>query len=410
MTPGSPTIEKIVVIGAGQAGFSVTSKLRALGYTGKLSLVGDEDHAPYQRPPLSKGYLLGEITAERLYFRPHEFYREQNIDLHLSVSAERIDREARRVELTDGTSIAYDRLVLTTGSTPIRLPEAIGGALEGVHTVRTLVDVDRMAPAFKSARSVLVVGGGYIGLEAAAVAAKLGMQVTLVEAAERILRRVASVETSAYFRALHAGNGVTIIESVSLSSLNGKDGNVVSATLSDGKELAVDCVIVGIGIRPNQALAEAAGLTVENGIVVDEFCRTSDPDIYAAGDCAVFPHRGARLRLESVGNALSQGEAVAHNIVGDPLAYDAKPWFWSDQFSTKLQISGLSSGFDRVVIRGGEGQAISHWYYKGDGLIAVDAMNDPRAYMVAKRLIDAGKTADPAIVADVTADLKELLK
>ncbi len=396
----------VVVIGAGQAGASLVAKLRSEGYEGPITLIGEEPVPPYQRPPLSKKYLLGEMALERLYLRPESYYAEAGIDLRLGLRVTGIDRAAREVVMGEAR-LSYEHLVLTTGSRPRHLPAAIGGDLGGVHVVRTLADVDAMAPGFRPGARVLIVGGGYIGLEAAAVAASRGMQVVLVEMAPRILQRVAAKETSDYFRALHGRHGVDIREGVGLEHLLG-DGQVSGARLSDGTELAVDMVIVGVGIVPDAALAEAAGLAIDNGIAVDAQGRTSDPAIWAAGDCASFPHGEGRLRLESVPNAIDMADCVAGNILGRGVDYVPKPWFWSDQYDVKLQIAGLSTGYDRIVTRDG-GAAVSFWYYRGDQLLAVDAMNDPRAYMVGKRLIDAGKSADPAVVADAGADLKVLL-
>ncbi|HPE24098.1 NAD(P)/FAD-dependent oxidoreductase [Albidovulum sp.] len=398
----------IVIVGAGQAGASLAAKLRALGYAGSLTLIGEESAPPYQRPPLSKGYLLGEMELERLYLRAPSFWEEQNVTLRLGAKVTAIDPAARTLSV-DGETIGYDKLALTTGSVPRRLPAAIGGALGGVYTVRTLADVDAMAPEFRQGRRLLVIGGGYIGLEAAAVAAKLGLEVTLVEMAPRILQRVASPETSAWFRNVHGDHGVKILEGTGLERLLGED-RVSAARLSDGTELAVDFVIVGVGIAPATELAEAAGLAIDNGIRTDEQGRTSDPAIWAAGDCASFPYRGGRLRLESVGNAIDQAEVVAENMLGAAKPYEAKPWFWSDQYDVKLQIAGLNTGYDRIVTRRGEGDAVSFWYYQGDRLLALDAMNDSRAYMVGKRLIEMGKSPDPAAVENPATDLKALLK
>lgn len=397
----------VVVVGAGQAGASLVAKLRSEGYDGSVTLIGEEPVPPYQRPPLSKKYLLGDMALERLYLRPESYYAEAGIDLRTGMRVTGIDRAAQEVVMGE-ERLVYAHLVLATGSRPRRLPDAIGGDLGGVHVVRTLADVDAMAPGFQPGAKVLIVGGGYIGLEAAAVAASRGMQVVLVEMAERILQRVAARETSDYFRALHARHGVDIREGVGLERLLGH-GHVSGARLSDGKELDVDMVIVGVGILPDTTLAEAAGLETDNGIAVDAQGRTSDPAIWAVGDCASFPHQGGRLRLESVPNAIDMGECVAGNIMGRAQDYVPQPWFWSDQYDVKLQIAGLSTGYDRIVTRDG-GAAVSFWYYRGDQLLAVDAMNDPRAYMVGKRLIDAGKSADPVLVADVGADLKPLLK
>ncbi len=399
----------IVVIGAGQAGSSLVARLRKDGFEGDITLIGAEPVPPYQRPPLSKAYLLGEMELERLYLRPESFYADQNIALRLGQRVTAIDPKAKTVTV-GGETIAYDQLALTTGSDPRRLPASIGGNLEGVHVVRDLAHVDDMEPRVKEGAKALIVGGGYIGLEAAAVCAKRGVKVTLVEMADRILQRVAAPETSDYFRALHSQHGADICEGVGLDRIVGDDGKVTGAVLTDGSELDVDFVIVGVGIAPSTELAEMAGLELDNGIKTDAHGRTSDPSIWAAGDCASFPHKGERIRLESVPNAIDQAEIVAQNMLGAGQDYVAKPWFWSDQYDVKLQIAGLNTGYDRVVTRKGEGQTVSFWYYKGDQLLAVDAMNDPRAYMVGKRLIEMGKSADPDIVADPEADLKPLLK
>ena len=399
----------IVVIGAGQAGASLVARLRKNGFNGDITLIGAEPVLPYQRPPLSKAYLLGDMTLERLFLRPAAFYDDQNITVKLGQSVTAIDPVAKTVTLGDEV-VGYDQLALTTGSDPRRLPAAIGGDLDGVFVVRGLEDVDAMAPAVVPGAKVLIVGGGYIGLEAAAVAAKKGVSVTLVEMADRILQRVAAPETSDYFRALHRSHGVDIREGVGLDRLLGTDGKVTGAVLSDGTELVVDFVIAGVGITPATGVAELAGLALNNGIEVDALGRTSDPAIWAAGDCACFPYKGGRLRLESVPNAIDQAECVAGNMLGGEKAYVPQPWFWSDQYDVKLQIAGLNTGYDRVISRQGEGHSASFWYYQGDTLLAVDAMNDPRAYMIGKRLIEAGKSPDPAVIADAGRDLKALLR
>lgn len=401
-------MSNVIVIGAGQAGSSCVVKLRNAGFEGQITLIGEESVPPYQRPPLSKAYLMGDMGLERLFLRPEAFYGENGIDLRLGQRIDAIDAASQTVTLGE-TQLRYDDLVLTTGSVPNRLPAAIGGDLEGVHVVRGLADVDAMAGNFEKGARVLIVGGGYIGLEAAAVAAKLGLNVTLVEMADRILQRVAAPETSDFFRALHQKHGVDIRESVGLDTLLG-DGKVSGARLSDGTEIEVDFVIVGVGIRPATSLAEAAGVDLENGIKVDAAGRTSDPHIWAAGDCASFPYGESRIRLESVPNAIDQAEVVAENIMGANKSYVAKPWFWSDQYDVKLQIAGLNTGYDRVVTRQTDADTVGFWYYRGDTLLAVDTMNDPRGYMVGKRLIEAGKSPDPALIADPETDLKALLK
>ena len=397
----------IIVVGAGQAGAALGAKLRAEGYEGAITLIGDEPQPPYQRPPLSKQYLLKEMTLDRLFLRADSFYDEQNITLRLGTPVTAIDPAAKTLTL-DEEVLSYDQLALTTGSLPRRLPAAIGGDLDGVYTVRTLADIDRMEPEFQPGRRALIIGGGYIGLEAAAVAAKLGLKVTLVEMADRILQRVASPQTSDYFRALHAAHGVEIVEGTGLARLTGA-GRLTAAELTDGRRIEVDFVIVGVGITPDTRLAEAAGLTLDNGIRTNALGRTSDPAIWAAGDCASFPWRGGRLRLESVGNAIHQAETVARNMLGAGMDYIAEPWFWSNQYDVKLQIAGLNAGYDRTVTRG-TGASLSVWYYAGDRLLAVDAMNDPRAYIIGKRLIEAGRSPAPEVVADPATELKALLQ
>jgi len=401
-------VTHVVVIGAGQAGAACVTKLRAKGFEGEITLIGAETAPPYQRPPLSKKYLLGEMELERLYLRPESYYADQNITLRLGATVQAIDVKAQTVSLPDET-LRYDHLVLTTGASPIRLPAAIGGDLDGVYTVRNLADVDAMAPEFVKDRHVLIVGGGYIGLEAAAVAAAKGLKVTLVEMSDRILQRVAAKETSDYFRALHTSHGVEILEGTALESLSG-DTRVTTAKLSGDRDLAVDFVIVGVGIRPDTALAETTGLTLENGIATDDQGRTSAPNVWSAGDCASFPYKGTRIRLESVPNAIDQAEVVAENILGAEKTYVAKPWFWSDQYDVKLQIAGLNTGFDTIVTRDSGAGATSFWYYQGDTLLAVDAMNAPRDYMVGKRLIESGKSPARDMVADMTTDIKDLMR
>lgn len=407
--PDDALTQRVVIVGAGQAGAAMAAKLRELGHEGPLTIVGEEPAPPYQRPPLSKKYLLGEMEEARLYLRPADFYVEQKIELRTGQRVEAIDRAAGEVLLEGGERLPYDRLALTTGSRPRLLPAAIGGDLGKVYPVRTLADVDAMADEFRSGRRVLIVGGGYIGLEAAAVAASRGLDVIVVEMADRILQRVASEETSDYFRALHRGHGVTVMEKTGLERLAGHD-HVENAVLSNGETVHVDFVLVGVGVVPNQELAEAAGLAIDNGVAVDATGATSDPAIFAAGDCASFPYRGGRIRLESVQNAIDQAEAAAAAMLGREADYAPTPWFWSDQFDVKLQIAGLNLGYDRVATRAGDGAARSFWYYAGDRLLAVDAMNDPRAYMIGKRLIEGGVSPSPEEVSDPSVDLKAMMR
>lgn len=397
----------IVILGAGQAAASAAAKLRASGHDGRITIIGQEPVAPYQRPPLSKSYLLGEMGLDRLTLRSPEWWSDNRISLHLAERALEIDPAARKVT-TDRQVIGYDRLILTLGATPRRLPASVGGDLPGVHTIRNLSDIDALGPELQPGRNLVVIGGGYIGLEAAAVARKLGLNVTLVEAAPRILGRVAASETADMIRALHIDHGVTILEGTPLSRITGKD-RATGIALCDGRMLAADLVVCGIGVAPETALASAAGLAVDNGISVDSFGRTSDPAIWAAGDCASISTDRGRLRLESVGNAIDMAEQVAANIMGAETPYLPKPWFWSDQFDAKLQIAGLGTGHDRTVLRIGDApHSGSTWYFREGRLIAVDALNDARAYMVGKRLVDAGRSPTPEAVL-AAKDPKELM-
>ena len=401
--------ESIVVVGAGQAGSTLVQTLRAEGHDGPVTLIGDEPDPPYQRPPLSKKYLLGELSAERLHLKPEAFYREQDIRLVTGSAVRAIDRAARTVSV-EGAEIPYDALALTTGAIPRRLPAAVGGDLPGVHVIRTRAHVDAMAPELAAAQRVLIVGGGYIGLEAAAVAAQLGRSVTLVELAPRILNRVACAGTAAFLRDLHRGHGVDIREGTGLERLEaGPYGRVAAALLADGTRLETDLVIAGIGIVPDTRLAEAAGLELDNGIAVDGRCRSSDPTIFAAGDCASFPWAGGRIRLESVQNAIDQAAHAARAMLGAEAAYRPLPWFWSDQYEARLQIAGLGTGADRIVERPGHREGgRSFWYFRGPVLLAVDAVSDPRAYMQGKRWIEAGVSPDPEALADPSRELKGL--
>ncbi|QIE43723.1 FAD-dependent oxidoreductase (plasmid) [Rhodobacteraceae bacterium SC52] len=398
----------IAVIGAGQAGSSLCAKLRDLGFDGTITLIGEEPALPYQRPPLSKKYMLGDMALERMFLRPDAFYADRDIALRLGTRATALDTDAKQITLSDGSSLNFDMLALTTGAPPLRLPSAIGGDLPGVYTMRTLADADALAGECTPGRHMLVIGGGYIGLEAAAVAASRGLAVTLVEQAPRILARVAAPETATWFRNLHASHGVTIIEGTGVASLTNEDGHVSGAVLADGRKIAADFVVVGIGIRPGTDLAQDAGLAIDNGIAVDALGQTSASGVFAAGDCASFPYKGGRLRLESVPNAIEHAEATAAAMLGGTDPYVAKPWFWSDQYDVKLQIAGLNTGYDNVVVRDDAG-ARSHWYFGNDQLLSVDAMNNPRAYMVAKRMIEAGQSPSPDRVADTSLSLKELM-
>ncbi|MCK1394397.1 FAD/NAD(P)-binding oxidoreductase [Bradyrhizobium sp. 1] len=400
-------MSRTIIVGAGQAGFAVATRLRNKGYDGEIALIGEEADPPYQRPPLSKKYLTGDMSRDRLYFRPPGFYADNKIELRTATNVEAIDRQDRSVRV-GGTRIPYEVLVLATGARPRRLPKSMGGELTNVYYMRTLADIDLLAPEFRPGAKLLIVGGGYIGLETAAVAASLGLMTTLIEASPRILQRVASRETAAFLRQIHRQRGVQVIEGTGLKRLVG-NGRAAAAETDDDRRLNTDFVVVGIGVVPETRLAAAAGLTVDNGIQVDAQGRTSDRSIFAAGDCASFPHRGEYLRLESVPHAIDQGNAVAEAIMGSSTPYTARPWFWSDQYDLKLQIAGLNTGYDRVIERAGTrpGTA-SFWYFRGRQLLAVDAANDAQAYVMGKRWIEAGQSPEVGDLADQSKPLKEI--
>lgn len=401
---------RLVIVGAGQAAFALAAKLRMLKDERPITMLGTEPVLPYQRPPLSKKYLLGEMSFDRLLFRPEAWYGENGVEIRLSTPVEAIDRKTRSVRLFDGSATEYETLTIATGATPRRLPAAIGGDLEGVFTVRDKADADRLAIEMKPGHRLLIVGGGYIGLEAAAVARKLGLDVTVIEMADRILSRVAARETADAIRAIHQAEGVRILEKTGLTRLIGEDGRVKAAELSDGDVIDADMVIVGIGVTPNDQLAADAGLEVQNGIVVDAFGRTTDPAIFAMGDCAVQEWRGQKVRLESVQNAVDQAEAIAAILAGGADPYRPKPWFWSDQYDVKLQIAGFNLGYDKTVLRAGSREgSLSIWYFRGNEFIAVDAINDAKAYVTGKKLLEMGRPVDRAAVADPAVDLKSLI-
>lgn len=403
--------DRLVIIGGGQAAFACAAKLRALNDMRPIAIVTREESYPYQRPPLSKKYLTGEMSLDRLMFRPAEWYAENAIEVMTGVSAVSLDRAERQVKLSNGETLSYGKLVIATGSSPRNLPESLTKGLSGIFTIRSFADADRLRPHMVAGRRLLVVGGGYIGLEAASVARSLGLEVTVIEAAERILARVASPATAAIFREIHRARGVALLEGVGLAALTGQAGDVTGAELSDGRRLDMDLVIAGIGAFAEDGLARAAGIACGNGVSVDAFGCSSDPDVYAIGDCAEQSWKGLHIRLESVQNAVDQGENVALNLTGANIPYRPKPWFWSDQYDVKLQIAGFNAGYDETVLRPGAREgASSVWYFKNGELIAVDAVNDAKAYVVGKKLLDAGGPLQVRdAVADPGTDLKTLV-
>ncbi len=404
------TTERLVIVGAGQAGFAAAAKLRALKDDRPITMIGAEDVHPYQRPPLSKKYLLGDMSFDRLLFRPEQWYADNNVEIRLSTWVEEIRRDEKQVLLQDGVVLDYGTLLLATGSTPRQLPASIGGTLDGVYVMRDKRDADLLAEAMLPGRRVLIIGGGYIGLEAAAVARYRGLEVTVIEMADRILQRTSASQTADIIRSIHAAHDVVIREKTGLDHLIGKDDHVIGGKLSDGTVIDVDCVIVGIGVTPNDQIADMAGLDVKNGIVVDDFGRTSDPSIFAAGDCASFPWQDGRIRFESVQNAVDQAEAVAAVIAGGGAPYRPKPWFWSDQYDVKLQIAGFNLGYDQTLLRPGAREgSYSVWYFKAGEFVSVDAINDATAYVVGRKLLELGISPDKVALADPGCDLKQLL-
>lgn len=403
--------KSIIIIGAGQAAASCAARLRLKDAACEITIIGEETHLPYQRPPLSKKYATGDMTRDQLLLRPVEWYEQNQVSCIADQRVKSVDTSAKTVELANSETFSWDKLVFATGSRARRLPDAIGGNLEGVYLLRSLGDADNFSGELKEDNHVVIIGGGYIGLEAAAVCASRGLKVTLVEAAERILQRVACEETSNWFKALHAKHGVTIHESTGLKKFEETDGRVSAAILDDGTRIETDFALVGIGIIPNAELASDAGLTVNAGIITNQFCQTSNPDIYAAGDCAIFQYNGEPTRLESVQNAIDQAECAADNIAGEVRTYVPYPWFWSDQYDVKLQIAGLNRGYDTIITRQGDREgSMAHFYFKGETFIAVDAMNDPRTYMVGKKMLEAGKNITPAQARDKSIELKSLLQ
>ncbi len=398
----------MVIVGGGQAGFSAAYKLRSIGFQGPISILCSEKYLPYQRPPLSKKFLMGEMLEERLLFKPSRFYEENDLSIRLGAMVTAIDRESKKVKCSDNSILSYEKLFLVTGSEPIVFPDSLGGNLFGNYYIRSLDDIKKLRREFKPGKRVLIIGGGYIGLELAAVARKKELQVTLVEAQERLLKRVACSQTASYFKNLHEQNEVKIIQGKSIVKLIEKKGVFAGAVLDSGEELHADFSVIGIGVKPCIYLARGCGLEIDNGIRIDKYCQTSDANILAAGDCASFPYQNERLRLESVGNAIEQAEVAALNALGHNQEYNAKPWFWSDQYDNKLQIAGLSLGYDKVVVRKYKNSS-SMWYFKMKKLIAVDAINDAKAYMVAKTLIARDQSPKESNILDLNLDLKSLL-
>ncbi len=398
----------MVIVGAGHAGGQAAASLRQDGYEGEIVIIGDEPHIPYQRPPLSKQYLSGEQGIERVYLRPAKFYEDKNITLKTGVRVEAVDTAAKTVTTAAGETVAYDKLLLATGTRPRRLTIP-GSDLRGIHYLRTIDDVDGIREDMAPGRRLVVVGGGYIGLEVAAVAVKAGLEVHVLEMEARILQRVTTPRMSAFYQQLHESRGVHIHCGAAATAFQG-DGHVAAVVCGE-QAYPADIVIVGIGVVPNVEEAQAAGIECDNGIVVDDRCRTSAPDVFAVGDCTNHPNPllGRRLRLESVPNAMDQARVASANMCGGDKTYAAIPWFWSDQYELKLQMVGFSADGDTEVVRGDmEKNQFAVFYLKDGRMVAADAVNSPKDFMICKQLI--GRPVDPAVLADPEADLKTLIR
>lgn len=399
----------IVIVGGGHAAGQAAASIRQEGFDAELILIGAEPHIPYQRPPLSKQYLAGEQPLDKVLLRPEKFYVDRTIDLRTGITVENIDRDGQFVACSDGSLVAYDQLLLATGSRALR-PDLPGIDLGGIHTLRSIADVDKIRTDMENASHLVIIGGGYIGLEVASVAKSKDMQVTILEMEDRILQRVTHPAMSTFYHELHRAKGVNIKTSSRVTAFVG-DGWVNEVVCADGTSVDADLVIVGVGVVPNVELAAEAGLACDNGIVVDERCATGDSAIFAAGDCTNHPNKllDRRLRLESVPNAMEQSRVAASNLTGGDKKYASIPWFWSDQYDLKLQMVGFSSDADESITRGApETHEFAMFHYKSGKIIAAEAVNSPREFLVAKQLI--GKFIDPNTLSNPEIDLKSLIE
>jgi 3-phenylpropionate/trans-cinnamate dioxygenase ferredoxin reductase subunit len=406
-----------LILGAGQAGAEVGFSLRQQGYAGRIVLIGDEPGLPYQRPPLSKGYLMRKMDMDELHLKPQAAYEAAAIELRTGLRAERVERRARRVVFADGSVLSYDALVLATGgrARPLQAPGLENAEqLLNLHYLRSIADVDRIHRQFHEGARLVLIGGGYVGLEVAAAARQCGLTVTVLEALPRVLARVTAPQVSAFYERVHREAGVDIRTGTTVTGIESDaSGDAVRAVrCSDGSLIPADLVVVGIGQIPNTELAEQAGLAVDNGIVVDAYARTADPDVLAAGDCTNHPCALYRksLRLESVPNALEQARTAAASICGVHRPHDAVPWFWSDQYDLKLQMVGLSQGHERVVLRGDPAKrAFIAFYLQDDHIVAADAINRPQEFMLAKRLVAQRAVIAPDRLTDESVPLRSIV-
>ena len=404
-------MENLVIVGAGQSAIQCITSLRKEDYPGLITLVGEEEHLPYQRPPLSKGFLEDTVSNERLYFKKLEFFIENKVQLKLGTKAEEIDIENNNIHLSDNTKLSFDKLVFATGSS-VRKLDFPGKDLNSIHYLRGLDDALSIKKDLQTSQNIVVVGAGYIGLEVAAIAAKQNKSVTVIEMADRVMNRTVDPQISDYYLNLHQKNGVTFKFNTSLKEIIGTN-NPEKVVCSDGSEVAADMVVIGAGIMPNVELAENAGLSCDNGIVVNEFGKTDHADIYACGDCTNHPNKllNKKIRLESVHNAMEQSKTVASSIINKSLAYNQIPWFWSDQYDHKLQIVGLSGDHDKVIMRGDMSEAkFMLFYTKDEKLIAVDAVNNSKEFLICKKLVANKVTIKPDEISNPATNLNDLIE
>jgi 3-phenylpropionate/trans-cinnamate dioxygenase ferredoxin reductase component len=400
----------VVIVGGGQGGYQAAASLRTEGYDGSITIVSAELHVPYQRPPLSKAFVLGKQEMDRLVLRPEAYYSDHKIELLRGERVALIDSAASTVKLESGSSLPYEQLILATGARNRVLPVP-GAELDGVCYLRTVDEASEIKQRLMAAHRVVVIGGGFIGLEIAATARTLEKEVTVLEAMERLMPRVVAPVVSDYFVATHREKGVAIELNARVTAIEGSDGKVTGVVLENGTVLPADLIVVGIGVAPNVELAQQACLTISNGIAVDELLRTSNENIFAIGDCAEYPSvfTESRVRLESVQNAVDQAVAVARTITGKPAPYSATPWFWSDQFDIRMQMVGVCTGFDSTVVRGTmESRKFSVFYFRNGRLVAIDSINRPADHMAGRKLIAGRKPVTPEQAADESINLKDL--
>lgn len=403
-------MENLLIIGAGQSAIQCISTLKKEGYSGSITLVGEEEHLPYQRPPLSKGFLEDSLNKERLYFKKLEFFTENKVQLYLGLSAEKLEIDNQKVYLSDNSVLEFDKLVFATGSR-VRLLDFPGSELKSIFYLRDLDDAEAIKKDLETSENLVIIGAGYIGLEAAAIAAKKNKKVTIIEMADRVMNRTVDPQISEYYLNLHESYGVKFHFNTSLETIN-EVSDSLEVVCSDGTEVKADSVLIGAGVVPNIELAEEAGINCDNGIIVNEFGQTNFKNIYACGDCTNHPNKilNKNLRLESVHNAMEQAKTVASSVMNNPMEYNQVPWFWSDQYDHKLQIVGLSGDHDVVTMRGNTNDAkFMLFYTKDEELIAVDAINNPKEFLISRKLVANKVKIKPKVISDLNTNLNDLI-